>query len=294
MWTAHHDCINVVQNSWNTVVTGCPMYVLSQKLKSLKANLKSWNKDSFGNIHSNVKQAYQDVDDIQNLIDSNGPNELLLDQEKIAQINLEKALLMEEMFWSEKSKVKWHTDGDRNTAYFHRVAKIKNTSSLISTLRNGDIVLNSTEEVSAHVVDHFSSLFNDSAPFVDNGLVEEVIPCLVTDRINKMLTILPSHDEIKSAVFGLNNDSAPGPDGFGVVFFQTYWDIIKQDVINAVLQFFTTGWPIAIANFKFKLISKILADRLAPLMPAITSIQQRGNVLVVTLLSKLILLRQVY
>ncbi|GAU13228.1 hypothetical protein TSUD_245980 [Trifolium subterraneum] len=302
MWTAHHDCINVVQNSWNTVVNGCPMYVLSQKLKSLKANLKSWNKDSFGNIHSNVKQAYQNADDIHNLIDSNGPNELLLDQEKIAQINLEKALLMEEMFWSEKSKVKWHTDGDRNTAYFHRVAKIKNTSSLISTLRNGDIVLNSTKEVSAHVVDHFSSLFNDSAPFVDNGLVEEVIPCLVTDRINKMLTILPSHDEIKSAVFGLNNDSAPGPDGFGAVFFQTYWDIIKQDVINAVLQFFTTGWlspnfnanilvlipkitnvesvnqyrPIAIANFKFKLISKILADRLAPLMPAITSIQQRG------------------
>ncbi|GAU48947.1 hypothetical protein TSUD_285360 [Trifolium subterraneum] len=258
MWTAHHDFINVVQNSWNIVVTGCPMYVLSQKLKILKANLKTWNKDSFGNIHSNVKQAYQDVDDIQNLIDSNGPNEPLLDQEKIAQINLEKTLLMEEMFLD-------------------------------------------TEEVSAHVVDHFSSLFNDSAPFVDNGLVEEVIPCLVTDRFNNMLTILPSHDEIKSVVFGLNNDSAPGPNGFGAVFFQTYWDIIKQDVISAVLQFSTTGWlspnfnanilvlipkitnaesvnqyrPIVIANFKFKLISKILANRLAPLMPAITSIQQR-------------------
>jgi hypothetical protein len=34
--------------------------------------------------------------------------------------------------------------------------------------------------------------------------------------------------------------------------------------------------PIAIANFKFKLISKIIADRLASVMPAITSIQQRG------------------
>jgi len=34
--------------------------------------------------------------------------------------------------------------------------------------------------------------------------------------------------------------------------------------------------PIAIANFKFKIISKIIADRLATIMPAITSVQQRG------------------
>ena len=34
--------------------------------------------------------------------------------------------------------------------------------------------------------------------------------------------------------------------------------------------------PIAVANFKFKVISKILADRLASIMPAITSVQQRG------------------
>jgi hypothetical protein len=34
--------------------------------------------------------------------------------------------------------------------------------------------------------------------------------------------------------------------------------------------------PIAVANFKFKVISKILADRLASIMAAITSVQQRG------------------
>ena len=34
--------------------------------------------------------------------------------------------------------------------------------------------------------------------------------------------------------------------------------------------------PIAIGNFKFKVISKILADKLSSIMPAITSVQQRG------------------
>jgi hypothetical protein len=302
MWTAHQDCINIVRSCWNISIPGCPMFVLGQKLKILKDKLKTWNKVNFGNITANVTAATAKVDEIQRMIDINGASGDLLNQEKLAQINLENVLHMEELFWSEKSKVKWHLEGDRNTAYFHRIAKIKNTTNHISSLMNGDVALNSSNEVSAHVVDHFSSLFTQAGSFVDNGLVEEVIPNLITDRINDMLTNIPSMEEIKSAVFSLNNDSAPGPDGFGACFFQTYWDIISQDVINAVLQFFTTGWilpnfnsntivlipkvsnanslnqyrPIALANFKFKILSKIIADRLASIMPAITSVQQRG------------------
>jgi len=32
---------------------------------------------------------------------------------------------MQEIFWQEKSKVKWHLDGHRNTVFFHIIAKIK-------------------------------------------------------------------------------------------------------------------------------------------------------------------------
>jgi len=111
--------------------------------------------------------------------------------------------------------------------------------------------------------------------------------------------MLPSDDEIFQAVFSLNKDSVPCPDGFGSLLFQTFWNIIKHDVTKAVLQFFSTGWispnynsnniilipktnnacsvsdyrPIAIANLKFKIISKIIADRLAKIMSAITYVQ---------------------
>jgi len=40
-----------------------------------------------------------------------------MEQEKLAQINLENVLNMEESYWKEKSKVKWQCDGDRNTAF---------------------------------------------------------------------------------------------------------------------------------------------------------------------------------
>ncbi|MCH89944.1 RNA-directed DNA polymerase (Reverse transcriptase), partial [Trifolium medium] len=120
----------------------------------------------------------------------------------------------------------------------------------------------------------------------DPLLAEEVIPKLITDDINALITLLPSHQEIKAAVFALNKDSAPGPDGFGAFFYHQYWETIKNDVFNAVLEFFSTSWilpgynsniiallpktsnatsidqyrPIAMANFKFKVISKIIAD----------------------------------
>ncbi|MCH95958.1 RNA-directed DNA polymerase (Reverse transcriptase), partial [Trifolium medium] len=125
---------------------------------------------------------------------------------------------------------------------------------------------------------------------------------MITTDINNLLTMLPSQQEIKAAVFALNKDSAPGPDGFGAFFYQYFWDIVKEDVVKAVLQFFTTSWilpgfnaniialipktpdavsidqyrPIAMANFKFKIISKVIADRLANIMPSLISEEQMG------------------
>jgi hypothetical protein len=125
MWVAHEDCINIVKNSWTISVIGCPMYVLNEKLKHLKLALKHWNINVFGNFHDQVKDAKLIVDQIQEEIDRNGHSDTLMQQEKDAQLILEQALNVEELFWQQKSNIQWHCEGDRNTAYFHRVAKIK-------------------------------------------------------------------------------------------------------------------------------------------------------------------------
>jgi len=33
----------------------------------------------------------------------------------------------------------------------------------------------------------------------------------------------------------MNKDGSPGPDGFGAFFYQTFWEVIKNDVTNVVL-----------------------------------------------------------
>lgn len=92
-------------------------------------------------------------------------------------------------------------------------------------------------------VNYFENLFITNTSFLqDCSLINSTIPSLVDDATNHILIVTPSLDEISATVFNLNCDSAPGSDGFGVVFYQEFRDTIKLDVSNAAIQFFITGW----------------------------------------------------
>jgi len=236
----HSDCKQLVENTWNNTFFGSPMFILSQKLKLLKEKLKVWNKEVFGNVHTLVKHAEEKLSNLQLLIDTDGHTDSLFDQQKLAQIDLNKALHMEEAFWCEKSRVKWHLEGDRNTSYFHRLTKIKNSTKTISSIRNGDEIIIDPEQITSHLTNHFQNIFSSSSVLQVNTLVEDCIPTLVTKHTNNLLTLLPTDKEIYNAVLALNKECAPGPDGFGAIFFHTYWDIVKIDVINVVQEFFIT------------------------------------------------------
>jgi hypothetical protein len=112
MWTLHPDCDTIVKDCWKSEVVGCPMYILNKKLKHLKEKLKSWNKESFGNVHDYVSSAEAKLQQIQNQIQLGGQTEALLEEEKLAHIEFEEALNRQESFWKEKANLKWHLEGD--------------------------------------------------------------------------------------------------------------------------------------------------------------------------------------
>ncbi|XP_058216995.1 uncharacterized protein LOC131327886 [Rhododendron vialii] len=49
-------------------------------------------------------------------------------------------------------------------------------------------------------------------------------------------------EEIRGALKSIKGDKAPGPDSFCSSFFQHNWDIVGQDLIDAVLLFFEKGY----------------------------------------------------
>lgn len=109
-------------------------------------------------------------------------------------------------------------------------------------MKDGEQLLTEPEQIKTHITNHFMNLFCFSSVLQDINLLEEVIMNLVTDSINNMLTLIPTLEEFHNVVFNLNKEGAPGPNRFGAVFFQTYLDIIKNDVHKAVLEFFTKSW----------------------------------------------------
>ena len=102
----------------------------------------------------------------------------------------------------------------------------------------------------------------------------------------------------------MESDKAPGPDGFPICFYKTCWDIIKVDLIKMVQGFmrkakigggtnstylalipketnpetFTRFRPISLCNASYKILAKLLANRIKPLLNRLISSNQGGFV----------------
>lgn len=122
--------------------------------------------------------------------------------------------------------------------------------------------------------------------------------------MNQLLISIPDKAEVQAAVFSIHPDKAPGPDGFSAGFYQSFWDVIGDDIYNDIRGFFETTYlhprqnethvrlipkitgakkvsdyrPIALCNTQYKVIAKILSRRLKPLLQELISPSQSSFV----------------
>ena len=59
----------------------------------------------------------------------------------------------------------------------------------------------------------------------------------LSEEENTMLSSPLSEEEIRTAIFDSYADGAPGPDGFPFLFYQRFWDLIKNDFMALVKDF---------------------------------------------------------
>ena len=144
--------------------------------------------------------------------------------------------------------------------------------------------------------EYFRGLFSTSNPSHLEELLA-TIPRVVSDSMNSDLMKNFSRQEVDAALKSMAPLKAPGPDGMPPIFFQHYWDSIGDDVSCAVLSCLNSSIilaslnqtyitlipkskspervsefrPIALCNILYKLISKVLANRLKSLLPHVIS-----------------------
>ncbi|GJV53270.1 RNA-directed DNA polymerase, eukaryota, reverse transcriptase zinc-binding domain protein [Tanacetum coccineum] len=159
----------------------------------------------------------------------------------------------EEKLLYQQAKINWLSDGDKNSRFFHSVLKGRKCKSKVHSITDKD------------------------------GIRHE--------EAEKMISKV-SDKEIKESLFDIDDSKASSPDGFLAAFFKKSWSVIGADICKAVKEFFksrkmlgelnatlislipkvqtpnkvTDFRPIACCNVLYKCISKVLTNRIKPIL----------------------------
>ncbi|VFQ97347.1 unnamed protein product [Cuscuta campestris] len=247
MWLKHEGFNGLVSQSWEAGVVGSKQFSLCSKLKRLKPPLKSLNKQAFGHISRRAMEAKEEY-----------------------------GLVM------------------KCTSYFHSIVKKNRRKNIVGFLVTEDgSKTTSKNEVANIFVDYFTTLFGTTSSVEPIELEILTAGTRVPSSAQSSLLASVTPEEVREAVFDIGNDKALGPDGYTAAFFKDQWAVVGRDIYEAVLEFFTSGKllrqinhamivlipksshkptvkdfrPIACLNVLYKVITKILAKRMAPLLP---------------------------
>jgi hypothetical protein len=125
----------------------------------------------------------------------------------------------------------WVLQGDANTHFFHQYANGRRRKNTIAVLDSDFGEIRGQQNLTNHIVDFYKHLFgrNDPCNFqLNDGFWENELMLSESDQLTLIKDF--SLEEMKEIVFYMKTNSVPGPNGFGVIFFREYWEIIKDDI----------------------------------------------------------------
>ncbi|XP_059290289.1 uncharacterized protein LOC132043841 [Lycium ferocissimum] len=143
-----------------------------------------------------------------------------------------------------RSKATWIRQGDDNTKYFFSVIKKRKLIQTITLIRDeqGRRRQDEQAQVTEVFVRYYQQLLGDSGgprkPADDRIFAHG--PTVSAEQQWGLLQPFNMH-EIKTAMFSIKANKSPGPDGYGGGFYRAAWDIVGNEVCEAVLEFFASG-----------------------------------------------------
>ncbi|XP_020096969.1 uncharacterized protein LOC109716078, partial [Ananas comosus] len=303
-WFEYDECGKVVERTWQSAAKGNPLHSFTHRVCNLRRALLNWNKEGVGNLETNLISTAADINYYESL-EANSS----ISQNDIVKLNSlynkHNALLRQiNTKWWQKARIRWAQNGDLNTKFFHNTTRIRRHRNRINFIKcsNGVHATNQVD-ITNEFCRFYLSLWMPNTRTDSMPVSWPDLPAISQE--NAEVLIKPIEDlEIKQALWSMPNGKAPGPDGLQAEFFKNYWDIVGLDLCKAIKHFFLhanlpKGWgqtyitlvpkkenpsrvadfrPISLCNVCYKIISKILVNRLKPLLPTLIGYEQAAFV----------------
>eukprot|EP00253_Pinus_taeda_P033369 PITA_33369 len=209
----------------------------------------------------------------------------------------------EETKWRIKSRQLWLKEGDKSTAYFHKQATVRKTRNNVNAITGNEGNQHNNQESIKRVASlHFKSLLTENHEAADYSELLQHLPKGISQEVNDSLNREITEEEIRKAIWTLQPDKSPGPDGFPINFYRDHWQLIRKYLLKILRGIqrkgkmggftnstflalipkenrptsFSRFRPISLCNSSYKIFTKIIATRLQPLLPSLISENQGG------------------
>lgn len=294
-WHIEPGFKDFVTNSWNMQ----DHVNIIPKLSACAGDMTSWSKDHCSKLKIDIAECRREMDNIKLNISGDRQNQLLEARRKMNRL-----LAQDDSYWCQRAKAHWFKDGDRDTKFFHASATARKKVNKIVSLEDdeGNKVTNDLG-MRDLAKNYFLQLFQQHQSASEP--VIEVIRQSISAHDNLCLTAPFTKEEFRIAMFSMHLDKCPGPDGYNPGFYQHFWSLCSDDIFKECCAWLDTGqfppdlnmtnialipkghsqhsmkdWrPIALCNVLYKLISKVLANRLKVVLSQCISDSQSAFVL---------------
>ncbi|GJU04557.1 RNA-directed DNA polymerase, eukaryota [Tanacetum coccineum] len=284
-----------VENTWKNspMVGNNALLSLMNKLRNLKNQIRIWNKSNSGTRKNDQLRLKKQLEEIDLDIDRGLGNEELVNSRLAILHQIQKIDNLESKERAQKAKIKWAVEGDENSGFFHGIInKRRNIQNIRGVMVDGNWIEN-PNDVKKEFFDHFANRFGK--PDKPTASISLDFPNQISHEQSDHMEREVSNDEIKKSVWECGTDKAPGPDGFTFGFFRHFWHLVDRDVCEAVRYFFKFSdlpkgcnssfialipkipdanlvkdfRPISLIGSIYKIIAKILTNRLVDVLGGI-------------------------
>ncbi|GLT25250.1 hypothetical protein SLA2020_003940 [Shorea laevis] len=295
----HKEFNTFIQEKWNNYyINGWGGFRLKEKLKRLKNGLKEWNKEVFGHVDKKIENAQIEIKRLDEKVDSRDLTEIEIERRKACFQDVWEWTRARDSLLFQKSRQKWLQEGDANSKYFHGCIIRRRKLNGLNGIRKNNEWIEDVPEVKGFIKAYFKRKFDEEEwdrPDIELKNLNQ----LSTEENNKLISKF-SKEEIYEAIQCCNGNKSPGPDGFNFTFIKKMWPILKEDIVAFAKEFWANGKlvkgsnatfivliskkenpqglgefrPISLIGCMYKIISKILANRLSKVLPSIINLNQ--------------------